>query len=150
MSIFSTPWDVRALWSIMTHAAHLFLLSLFLVAVIVAVKLAKVFLALRKMPSLDEEAKKALAMVNASRIYNAQQLLGLMRLIFGIIVSNEIFACIRSVSLSRMSLSQLALSEALEAPVAMTFVVFAVFSILHVSVWAMEVTCERPSRHRSF
>ena len=111
MAILSVPWDLRALWSISSGVAQVYLLFLFVVAVYTVVGLIK-----RDQPK------------------RLQQLHYLGLLLFGIVFSNECFGVLRAIQLSRSSLSAIGI-ESFEPAVAFSFIVFTVLGFLHVLQW---------------
>jgi hypothetical protein len=133
LSILSVQWDMRSLWAIMSHVAHLYLLALLGVTVFALVSSARILWAIRSREA-DSRHSHVFAKLPL-RICFLRQLLVLTFLLFGVTLSNEVFGSLRAVWLSHSSLSAYPLQEALEAPTALAFVVCGTLVFLHVLQW---------------
>ena len=111
MAILSIPWDVRALWAALTLTMKLYVLFLFGVVIWTLV-----------------------ALIRGRLARQTRDLHYLALLLFGVCLSNECFAAMRAIKFSMASLSPVGI-EAFEPAVAVSFVVFAVLTCLHVLSW---------------
>jgi hypothetical protein len=113
MAIFSVPWDLRALWSISSHIAKLYLIFLLVVAGYTVVTL-----------------------IRRGRTKWLPQLHYTCLLLFGACLSNECFGVLRAIDFSRASLTATGI-EAFEPILAFSFAVFIILSVLHLLQWSL-------------
>lgn len=73
----------------------------------------------------------------AARIKTVRQLHTLLFLFFGACTANEVFAGLRAIQYSSMSLSILGI-DVFEPFVAYAFVVFMILSVLHALQWTLD------------
>ncbi len=82
------------------------------------------------------------------RMHSLRQLLVLALLLFGVILANEVFASLRAVQLSYISLSEYHLREALEVPTAFAFFSLSTFACLHALQWFVDTKIQRRMRRK--
>jgi len=111
MAILSVPWDLRALWSIFSGVAKVYLIFLVVVVLYTVVGLIK-----------RDQTKRL------------QQLHYFCLLLLGIVFSNECFGVLRAIRLSSVSLSAQGI-ETFEPAVAFSFIAFTLLGFLHVLQW---------------
>jgi hypothetical protein len=111
MAILSVPWDLRALWSISSGVAKAYLFFLFVIA-----------------------GYTIRALIKRGQAKRIQQVHYFCLLLFGIVFSNECFGVLRTIQLSRASLSAIGI-ESLEPAVAFSFIAFTILGFLHVLQW---------------
>ena len=145
-SLFSVRWDLRAIWRILTVPAQIYLIGLFVTAAFAIVRSTRTLWSLRLVRcDAGQNATTTLARL-ASRMRSLQQLLILALLVFGVVLANEVFASLRAVQLSYMSLSEYHLREALEAPTAFAFFSLSTFVCLHALQWFADTRIQRQLR----
>lgn len=141
MYIFSVRWDLIALWKVLALTAKLyvFLLLVFFVS--------SVYALLRELAGARSYQKTSLAVEGELRkpflkiarsIENVRQLSLFFLLLFGLTLANEVFATLRSIRESALSLSARGV-EIFEPCAAFSFVVFVVLTLLHVFQWTATV-----------
>jgi hypothetical protein len=135
VSLLSVPWDIRMLWGLLSVPARVYL-----VALLATVAFASMFCA-RTFWFLIQTSRKAgkFASVTYNRhlspISFLRQFLFLIILIFGAVLANEVFGCLRAVRVSQMSLSEYRLGDALEVPTALAFTSACAFIYVHLLCW---------------
>lgn len=70
----------------------------------------------------------------SNRIENLRQFHSLLFFLFGIVLTNEVYACVRAILDSRMSLSALGL-EVFSSAIAFAFCTLTTFAFLHSLQW---------------
>ncbi len=146
--MFTVRWDLRAIWNLLTVVARIYLLGLFGTSAVAIVRSARTLWSLRqKRGDAGHEATPTLSRL-ASRIHSLQQLLVLVLLVFGAVLTNEVFASLRAVQLSNISLSEYRLQEALEVPTAFAFFSLSIFVCLHALQWFVDATIQRRLRRK--
>ena len=141
MFILTVPWDLRSLWIVLTITAKFYLLLLTAATGYSTYCLTRTTFRLRELlkPTASTDASdmgRRLAAMNR-RIATLRQFHALLLLLFGVCCTNEVFATLRMIQNSSMSLSA-AQINAFEPVVAFAFVVFVMFIFLHVFQWGVE------------
>ena len=145
-SLFSVHWDLRAIWHILTVVAQLYLIGLFGTAAVMIVRIARTLWSLKQVRRYSsQEVATTLARL-ASSMHSLRQFLALALLIFGVVLTNEIFASLRAVQFSFMSLSEYHLRKALEVPTAFAFFSLSIFACLHALQWCADATIQKRLR----
>jgi hypothetical protein len=141
MLILTIHWDVRAIWSALTVTARLYFICLVAGSACSTYSFARIGWNLRQMRKRLISTDKNEAMVRlrqmARKARTLQQLHTLLFLLFGVCSANEVFAGLRAIQNSLVSLSALGIDE-FGPFVAFAFVVFTILSILHMLWWAAD------------
>ncbi len=140
MFILSVPWDLRALWAILTLTAKLYVLCLLAGAgyTTYALVLTALRLSAIRRHLLTDKDKTCIQLRNAAtKLETLRQLQVTLFLLFGICCANEVFATLRTSRYSAMSLSAIRIDTLFEPLTAFAFVVFAVLLFLHSLHWAI-------------
>jgi hypothetical protein len=145
MYILTVPWDLRALWSVTSISAKLYLVCLFLVAAYTIVCLAKAIYYLRTLPLRESSDAQLFRATLAARMRHLRQIHFLFLLIFGAFFASEFFGIIRAIRYSSASLSAVGM-EIFEPAAGFAFVVFAVLSFLHAIQWFVSGRIDRAMR----
>ena len=145
MFILTVPWDLRSLWVVLTITAKVYLLLLTTATGYSTYCLARATCRLRellkRMAAADAgDMGRRLAAMNRG-IATLRQFHALLLLLFGVCCTNEVFATLRMIQNSSMSLSA-AQINAFEPVAAFAFVVFVVFIFLHVFQWSLEASLQ--------
>jgi len=148
MFILTVHWDFRLLWAVLTITAKLYVLCLLTSASAgySTFSLARIPSNLRqilKRASLTDkdELKFRLSRLTL-KIQTLRQFHALLFFLFGICCANEVFATLRSIQYSSMSLSA-ARIDVFEPVVAFGFFVFVVLLFLHAFQWAVADRVQR-------
>ena len=147
-SLFSVRWDLRSVWSILTLGAQIYLLVFLGAAVFAIIRCARILWSLKQMRHGSGQETGMILARFEWRIHSLRQLLVLALLVFGVILANEIFASLRAVQFSYMSLSEYSLREALEVPTAFAFFSLSSFVCLHALQWFVDMKIQRRLRHK--
>ncbi len=83
------------------------------------------------------------------KMHFLRQLLLLALLTSGVILANEVFASLRAVQFSYMSLSEYGLREALEIPTALSFLSLCTLVCVHAFQWFVDSRIQRQLRARN-
>ena len=138
MFILTVRWDVRAIWSVLTPTARFYVLCLLLAAVATTYFLGQSIFRMRRLlngvTSIDAAIAGRCATKVKGRIENLRQLHLLLFFLFGMIFANEMFALVRAIEHSSMSLSA-ARIDICEPITALAFFVFGVLLFLHILQW---------------
>jgi len=138
MLILTVPWDVRAILSVLTPTAKFYLLCLLLAVVATAYYLGQAMFRIRRLSnsvaSVDALIARRCVTEVKGRIENLRQLHLLLFFLFGMFFANEMFALIRAIEHSSMSLSA-ARMDICEPITALAFFVFGVLLFLHIFQW---------------
>src|SRR5262249_34273814 len=108
MYILTVPWDLRALWSVMTVTAKFYLVCLFMSAAYSMYSLGRVEWRCRqsrKRVTPTDANESRLRQKLDFRAQSLGQLHTLLLLAFGVCCANEAFAGLRAMRYSSMSLS---------------------------------------------
>jgi hypothetical protein len=142
MLILTVPWDVRAIWSVLTPTAKFYVLCLLLAAVATTYFLGQAIFRIRRLRTsvapMDAEIAELRATEVKGRIENLRQLHLLLFFMFGMFFANEMFALVRAIEHSSMSLSA-ARIDICEPITALAFFVFGVLLFLHIFQWIVAV-----------
>ncbi len=147
MNIFTTPWDLRSLWTELPIQTRLYLLSLIAAAIYSGISLTKTFLRIRKL-SCSMPAADALYRRLSVRLHNLRQLHFVFLLLFGLFLTDEAFRAERAYMYSRMSLACVSLNQILDPLVCFAFVVLLILTILQSLQWLVTYLLERKSQFR--
>jgi hypothetical protein len=138
MFILTVPWDIRAIWSILTPTAKFYVLCLLLAAVATTYFLGQAIFLKRRLrnavTSMDAAIAERCATEVKGRIENLRQLHLLLFFLFGMFFANEMFALFRTIEHSSMSLSA-ARIDICEPITVWSFFVFGVLLLLHIFQW---------------
>jgi hypothetical protein len=138
MFILKVHWDFRMLWAVLTVSAKFYICCL-----AVATGYSLVFLirtayrshGLSKHGAASDSPQKKHELIKMAKgIENVRQLLTLLFFLFGVFCTNEIYAAVRAIQDSRMSLSALGF-EAFGPVIAFAFCTFITFAGLHSLQW---------------
>jgi len=142
MFILTVPWDLRSLWAILTITANVYILSLFVGSVYSTYSLARIAFHLRQVlrhvPSTDENYARHRLLKMSGQIENLRQFHTLLFLLFGVCCANEVFATLRGIKYSSISLSAPTI-EVFEPLAAFAFAVFVVLMFVHALQWTVAV-----------
>ena len=138
MFILTVPWDVRAIWSVLTPTAKFYVLCLLMAALATTYFLGQAIFRIRRLrksvASMDAAIAGRCATGVKGRIENLRQMHLLLFFLFGMLFANEMFALVRAIEHSSMSLSA-ARIDICEPITALAFFVFAVLLFLHIFQW---------------
>jgi hypothetical protein len=136
MFILTVPWDVRAIWAALTVTTRVYVVFLLLITgVTVYISCQAIFCIgrLRESFSTDEVTSGRSPSKIQKRVESLRQLHLLSFFLFGMVFTNELFALVRGLKHSSMSLS--AAIDVCEPILALGFVVLGVISSLHIFQW---------------
>jgi len=94
------------MWQILTFVAQFYLIGLFGVTIFAIGTTMRSLWLLRQLVQHDGQESTVAFSKLAWRIHFLRQLSGLAFLVFGVVLANEVFASLRTVQLSDMSLSE--------------------------------------------
>ena len=138
MFILTVHWDIRAVWSVLTPTAKFYVFCLLLAALATTYVLGQAIFRIRRLrkgvASIDVAIAARCATEVKRRIENLCQLHLLLLFLFGMIFANEMFALVRAIESSSMSLSA-ARIDICEPITALAFFVFGVLLFLHILQW---------------
>jgi hypothetical protein len=140
MFILTVHWDLRLLWAVLTITAKLYILCLLTGATYSTYSLARIALWLgqiaKHLSSTDKTDLRVRLNEMKAKVQTSRQLHTFLFLLFGICCANEVFATLRAIQYSSMSLSA-ARIDVFEPVTAFAFFVFVVLLFLHVVQWAV-------------
>lgn len=140
MFILTVHWDLRMLWAGLTVTAKFYILCLVLAAGYSAVVLVRTSSRLHSLSkegaASDPPRVKHQVIEMTKGIENLRQLHTLLFFLFGVFFTNEIYAAVRAIQDSRMSLSALGF-EVFGPVIAFAFCTFVTFAVLHVLQWVL-------------
>jgi hypothetical protein len=137
MYILTVHWDMRLLWAALTITAKFYIVFLLAATVYSASSLASIAIRFRRLLKHGASSGLSLHLIGMTRrVENLRQFHGFLFLLFGICCVNEVFATLRTIQYSSMSLSA-ARIDVFERVTAFAFFVFAVLLFLHLFQWAV-------------
>jgi hypothetical protein len=137
MLILTVHWDMRLMWAVLTITAKFYILFLLAATVYSASCLALVAVRLRRLLTHRASTDMSLNIVEMTkRVESLRQFYTLLFLLFGLCCANEVFATLRTIQYSSMSLSA-AKMDVFEPVTAFTFLVFVALTFLHAFQWAV-------------
>jgi hypothetical protein len=138
MFILTVHWDLRLVWAALTVTAKFYVLCLLAAAAYTTYFLVRTVFRLRRLQkdaaSVDPGLMKRRLIEMTRQIETLCQLHTLLFFLFGIFFANEIFATLRTIEYSSMSLSG-ARIDVFEPAAAFAFFVFVVLVFLHALQW---------------
>jgi len=138
MLILTIHWDLRLLWTGLTVTAKIYICALVVAAgysAVVLVRTASRFRILSKGGTASDPASVKHQIIEMTKeIENLRQLHTLLFYIFGVFLTNEVYAAVRAVLDSRMSLSALGF-EVFGPVIAFAFCTLVIFVALHSLQW---------------
>ena len=135
MLILSVPWDFRSLWAALTLTANLYIICLLAASAYTTCSLTRITVRLRKIAK-REKAEMLLVDKMTAKAQTLREFHTMLFLLFGLCCSNELFATLRGIQNSAVSLSA-ARFDVFGPVVAFAFFVFAVLLFLHGFRWAV-------------
>lgn len=146
MSLLTTSWDFRLLWTVLPIQTRGYLLCLFAAAIYSGISLRKTFIRIRRLPGIMPGAEaEAFYRSISARLRNLRQLHFLFLLLFGLFLTDEAFRAERAHMYSRMSLACVSFNQLLDPLLCFAFVVLLVLTILHALQWFVASRLERKS-----
>jgi len=138
MFILTVHWDLRLLWAVLTVTARFYVLCLLAAAAYTTYFLARTVPRLRRLQkgvaTTDRASVKRRLIEMTRGIETLRQFHTLLFFLFGIVFANEVFATLRAIEYSSMSLSA-ARIDVFEPVTAFALFVFAVLAFLHAFQW---------------
>jgi hypothetical protein len=135
MLILSLPWDFRPLWAALTLTSKLYIICLLAASAYTTYSLTRITVRLRKIAK-REKAEMLLVDMMTAKAQTLCEFHAALCLLFGLCCSNEVFATMRGIQNSAVSLSA-ARFDVFGPVVAFAFFVFAVLLFLHGLRWAV-------------
>lgn len=144
MYILSVHWDLLMLWAILFLTAKLYIFCLLAAVVYTIYSLSRAMVRFRSAQRTTADAEPAgLGLLAIARtIENVRQLLLLLLYLFGVTLANEVFATLRAVRESAVSLSALGV-DVFEPCAAFAFFVSGVLAVLHTFQWIIAARLRR-------
>jgi hypothetical protein len=137
MFILTVHWDVRLLWAVLTITAKFYILFLLAATVYSTCSLARIAISSRRLLKHAASTGVSLRLIEMTRaVETLRQFHTFLFLLFGICCASEVFATLRTIQYSSMSLSA-ARIDVFEPVTAFAFFVFVVLLFLHVFQWAV-------------
>jgi hypothetical protein len=137
MFILTVHWDMRLLWAVLTITAKFYIFFLLAATVYSTSSLALITIRLRRLLRHGASADMSLRLIEMTkRVESLRQFHTLLFLLFGLCCANEVFATLRTIQYSSMSLSA-AKIDVFEPVTAFAFLVFVVLTFLHAFQWAV-------------
>lgn len=137
MFILSVPWDLRALWVVLTITSRAYVLCFVAGLLYSTYSFPHIGLRLRQllkhMPSTSRKDARPRRLGMSGEV---RQFHTLLLLVFGVCFVNETFATLRTIRYSEMSLCPIGI-EAFEPALALAFCVLAALAFLHAFQWAV-------------
>jgi hypothetical protein len=138
MFILTVHWDLRLVWAALTVTAKFYVFCLLVAAAYTTFFLLQTVSRIRRLQkdvaSIDATPVKCRPIEMTRGIENLRQFHILLFFLFGVFLANEMFALIREIEYSSMSLSA-ARADVFEPVAAFAFFVFVVLALLHVFQW---------------
>jgi hypothetical protein len=139
MYILSVDWDLRSLWTALTLTGKFYVLCLLAATAYTTYFLVQTVSRLHSLQKkgsslIDAQPAKFRLLGMTRGVENLRQFHLLLFFLFGMFFANEMFATLRGIEYSSMSLSA-AKIDVFEPSVAFAFFVFAVLSLLHAFQW---------------
>jgi hypothetical protein len=137
MFILTVHWDLRLLWASLTVTAKFYIICLLGTAACTTYFLARTMYHLRRLQkesSIEAASVRRRQFEITRRIETLRQLHTLLFLLFGVVFANEMFATLRAIEYSSMSLSA-ARIDVFEPLTAFAFFAFVVLVFLQTFHW---------------
>ena len=142
--------DVRAIWNPLTVVEQIYLIFLFGTGALAVLRSAQTIWSIRQIKRIGTEEGRTLLNQLTIRVYFLRQLLTLNVLLLGVVLANEVFATLRAVQLSFLSLTEYRLQEALEVPTAFAFLWLLILTCLHILQWIVDARIRRQFHKSQF
>jgi hypothetical protein len=137
MFILTVHWDMRLVWAVLAITAKFYILFLLAATVYSTSSLALITIRLRRLLKRGASADVSLRLTEMTkRVESLRQFHTLLFLLFGLCCANEVFATLRTIQYSSMSLSAPKI-DVFEPVTAFVFWVFVVLTFLHAFQWAV-------------
>jgi len=137
MFILTVHWDVRLLWASLTITAKFYILVLLASTVYSTCSLARIAIRVRRLLKHEASTDVSLRQMEMTRaVGTLRQFHTFLFLLFGICCANEVFATLRAIQYSAVSLSA-AKMDVFRPVTAFAFFVFVVLLFLHVFQWTV-------------
>jgi hypothetical protein len=137
MFILTVHWDMRLVWAVLTVTAKFYILFLLAATVYSTSSLALITIRLHRLLKHGASADMSLRLIEMTkRVESLRQFHTLLFLLFGLCCANEVFATLRTIHYSWLSLSA-AKIDVFEPVTAFAFLVFVVLTFLHAFQWAV-------------
>jgi hypothetical protein len=136
MNLLTQSWDFRALWMVLSLQTKLFFFCLLLTAGYTTYTLIVIYTRTRSL--LDKESAfgvRANRLGLLRRIRNHRQLHFMFFLLFGVILTDDIFRAFRAHEYSTMSLSESTAAEIADLVLAFAYSCLIIFTVLHLLQW---------------
>jgi hypothetical protein len=138
MFILTVHWDLRLLWAGLTVTAKFYVICLLVATGYSGVLLVRAYIRVCRLskdgPASDSSDVRRNFVEMSNRIENLRQFHTLLFFLFGIVLTNEVYACVRAILDSRMSLSALGF-EVFSSAIAFVFCTLTAFAVLHSLQW---------------
>jgi hypothetical protein len=138
MFILKVHWDLRMLWTVLTVTAKFYICCLAMGAgysLVFPIRTTYRSQGLSKHRTASDSAYIKRELIEMTKgIESVRQLHTLLFFLFGVFCTNEIYAAVRAIQDSRMSLSALGF-EAFGPVIAFAFCTFVTFAVLHSLQW---------------
>jgi hypothetical protein len=144
MYLLTQSWDFRALWMVLPLQTKLFFFCLLLTAGYTTYTLTVIYTRTRSLP--DKESAfgvRANRLHLFSRIRNLRQLHFMFFLLFGVILTDDIFRAFRAHEYSTMSLSESKAAEIVDPVLAFAYSCLIIFTVLHLLQWLVSNRLEK-------
>jgi len=143
MYILSVRSDLLMLWAILSLTGKLYVFCLLVSVVYTIYSLSQAVVHSRSIRnSIDAEPARIRLIVITRTIENLRQLHLLLLLLLGITLANEVFATLRGIKESAVSLSALGI-DAFEPCVVFAFGVSGVLAVLHLLQWMVSARLKK-------
>ena len=138
MFILTVHWDLRMLWAGLTVTAKFYIFCLVVVngySAVILLRTTSRFRRLSRDGAASDSPRVRRQLVEMTKgIENLRQLHTLFLFLIGVVVTNEIYAAVRAILDSRMSLSALGF-EVFGPVIAFAFCTLVDFVVLHILQW---------------
>jgi hypothetical protein len=138
MFILTVHWDLRSVWAVLTVTAKFYFLCFLVAAIYTTYFLIRTASRLHQLPrdaASTDATRVRFRLIEITRgIETLRQFHILLFLLFGLVCTNEIFATLRAIQYSLMSLSA-ARIDVFEPVAALAFCTFAMLVFLHTFQW---------------
>jgi hypothetical protein len=144
MNLLSHSWDVRMLWFILPLQAKLFFLCLLLATTYMIFSIAFAYRRGRSFaPNGTEPFLRSLHPRFLRRMHNLRQLHFTFLLIFGVIMTDELFRALQAYERSKLALSESTAAQIADPVLAFAYCCLLIFTFLQILQWLVSIYLEK-------
>lgn len=136
MNLLLNSWDFRSVWANLPLQGNIFLACLSIAAIYISISLGVIYAKAGRIKSAGSPSERVLVCRKLSmRLNNFRQLHMLLLLLFGVLLTDEVFRTIRAFSLAHMSLSSPCITPIADPLISFSFSCLLILTFLQLFQW---------------